>query len=64
MIKYKKLYGNSFNDDIFFKNNYGEKIIKEDIKVLLSIEDSQKLNFLKINMNNILFHLYKILILK
>ena len=39
--KYHKIYGNSFNDiellDIFAKNNYNDKKIKEDIEALLSI---------------------------
>ena len=49
LIKYKKLYGNSFSDvelnDIFIKHNYDEKRIKEDIKALLSIEDSKKFEY-------------------
>ena len=49
LIKYRKLYGNSFSDieliDIFSKNNYNEKQIKEDIKALLEINDSKKLEY-------------------
>jgi len=49
LIKYKEIYGNSFSDvellDIFRKNNYNDKRIKDDIKALLSIEDSKKLEY-------------------
>ena len=49
LIKYRKLYGNSFSDieliDIFSKNNYNEKQIKADIKALLEINDSKKLEY-------------------
>ena len=49
LIKYKEIYGNSFSDvellDIFRKNNYDDKRIKDDIKALLSIEDSKKLEY-------------------
>ena len=45
--KYRELYGNSFSEiellDIFTKNNYDENLIKEDIKALLEINDSKKL---------------------
>ena len=48
LIKYRKLYGNSFSDvellDIFSKNNYNENEIKSDIKALLEINDSKKLD--------------------
>ena len=44
--KYRKMYGNSFNDiellDIFAKNNYNEKQIMEDIKALLTIGTNKK----------------------
>ena len=47
--KYRKLYGNSFSDvellDIFGKNNYNESLIKADIKALLEINDSKKLEY-------------------
>ena len=49
LIKYRKLYGNSFSDieliDIFSKNSYNEKQIKADIKALLEINDSKKLEY-------------------
>ena len=39
--KFHNIFGNSFNDiellDIFYRNNYDEKLITEDIKALLSI---------------------------
>ena len=51
LIKYRKLYGNSFSDvellDIFSKNNYNENEIKADIKALLEINDSKKLEYSK-----------------
>ena len=44
--KYRKIYGNSFNDvellDIFAKHNYNDKQIKEDIETLLSFENNKK----------------------
>ena len=49
LIKYRNLYGNSFNDqelmDIFMKNNYNDEQIKVDIKAILKINDSKKLDF-------------------
>ena len=49
LIKYRELYGNSFSDieliDIFTKNNYNDDLIKTDIKALLAINDSKKLDF-------------------
>ena len=51
LIKFRKLYGNSFSDvellDIFSKNNYNENEIKADIKALLEINDSKKLEYSK-----------------
>ena len=48
LIKYKNLYGDSFNDieliDIFEKNNYNENEIINDIKALLSINDKKYYN--------------------
>ena len=53
LIKFRKLYGNSFSDvellDIFSKNNYNENEIKADIKALLEINDSKKLEYSKRN---------------
>ena len=47
LIKYRKLYGNSFSDiellDIFERNNYIDKKIIKDINVLLSIEKDKHL---------------------
>ena len=53
LIKYQKLYGNSFNDiellDIFEKNKYNEEKIKNDINSLLLMESNR--NFEKDNNN-------------
>ena len=56
--KYRKMYGNSFSDyellDIFDKNNYNDKLIMEDIKALLSINDKKydNYNYYDNNYNN------------
>ena len=55
--KYRKIYGNSFNDiellDIFAKNNYNDKQIMEDIKALLTIGTNKKYdNYIYNNYNS------------
>ena len=54
--KYRKMYGNSFNDiellDIFAKNNYNDKQIMEDIKALLTIGTNKKYDNYNYNYNN------------
>ena len=53
--KYRKMYGNSFNDiellDIFAKNNYNDKQIMEDIKALLTIGTNKKYDNYNYNYN-------------
>ena len=48
LIKYREIYGNAFSDveliDIFTKNNYNDEQIKSDIKALLEINDSKKID--------------------